>query len=94
MYRKQVVLRACRDPGTTKMVLGPKLANWSLAKVCAPWPIPIMATTEALPMIIPSIVRPLRTLLAPRVETAIFKLSMINISVISGGWGAGCGENK
>ncbi|MGV2388590.1 MAG UNVERIFIED_CONTAM: hypothetical protein LVR29_10635 [Microcystis novacekii LVE1205-3] len=42
-----------------------------------------MATTEALPMIIPNMVRPLRTLLALRVATAVFKLLMINISVIS-----------
>ena len=65
------------DPGLTNRTLGPKDSNCSAARFLAPCPTPTIAITEALPIMMPNIVRLLRILLATRVEVAILKLSMI-----------------
>jgi hypothetical protein len=46
-----------------------------------------MATTEALPIIIPNMVKALRSLLAMSIEEAIFKLSTNSIVIEGKGLG-------
>ena len=77
--KSKVALRALREPGKTNITFGPRADNLSVANFCAPSPMPIMATTEALPIIIPNMVKALRSLLAMSIEEAIFKLSTNSI---------------
>ena len=53
-------------PGRTRMRLEPMEAIWEAIRSFAPDPIATMAITAATPMIIPSIVRAERSLLARR----------------------------
>ena len=57
----------------------PKELTCPAMNVLAPSPMPIIEITEALPMIIPNIVKLLRSLFAIKVVTAILTLSTISM---------------
>ena len=59
----------------------PALLIWSSMTDCAPLPIATSVITAETPMIMPSIVRPVRILLRPRALNAIRKVMTGDISV-------------
>ena len=66
------------------------LEIWLVIATCAPLPIAISATTDATPMMIPSMVRIVRSLLARRLLRAIFTLSQMPLLRLTRARRRGC----